>query len=186
MATDAFKKGALSRKGADGLNLDWGDGRMIETLIDRVAKREGIGDLLAEGTQNAARIIGRGAEDYALHMKGMHWPAHSAPPFALAFSLSTRGGDFLKGVPHLLLQNNIKGIANKLFGATAKTRDIHTHDEKGRAVWWHENYKMLIDGLGTCFCLSMMLLPHGGLFPEEMERKQCPKDVFVQARHRFC
>lgn len=168
MATDAYQHGFLSPKAADGLSLDWGKGDIIDTLIDKVAKREGIGDILAEGTRNAARIIGPEAQKYALHMKGMHWPAHSAPPFALAFSLSTRGGDFLKGVPHLLLQKNIHHITSKLFGATTNTNDIYTHEEKGRAVWWHENYKLMIDSLGSCFYLSLLLLPHGSLFASEL------------------
>jgi aldehyde:ferredoxin oxidoreductase len=169
MAVDAYKQGFLSRETADNLRLDWNDGHVVDALIEKVGKREGIGDLLAEGTKNSARAIGPGAEQYALHMKGMHWPAHSAPPFIMAFSLSPRGGN-LKGLPHLLLQNNNSEIISKLFGATKKTGNIYTHDDKGRAVWWHENYKVLIDGLGTCFWLSVMALPHGDLFPDELAR----------------
>jgi aldehyde:ferredoxin oxidoreductase len=168
MATDAYKHGMLSKEMADGLALDWGQGEIIGKLIDKVAHREGIGDILADGTKKAAQKIGKGAEDYALHMKGMHWPAHSAPAFAMAFSLSTRGGDFLKGVPHLLLQNNIGEVIQKLFGGTKKSNNIFSHDDKGRAVWWHENYKLVTDSLGFCFYLSMMLLPYGRLFPDDL------------------
>ncbi|MFO7665787.1 MAG: aldehyde ferredoxin oxidoreductase C-terminal domain-containing protein [Desulfobacterales bacterium] len=168
MAIDAYKHGILSKEMADGLSLDWGKEEIISKLIDKVANREGIGDILAEGTKKAAKKIGKGAEDYALHMKGMHWPAHSAPAFAMAFSLSTRGGDFLKGVPHLLLQNNIGEVIKKLFGGTKKSNNIYSHDDKGRAVWWHENYKLATDSLGFCFYLSMMLLPYGRLFPDEL------------------
>jgi len=168
MATDAYKNGMLSNEMVDGLSLDWGKGKIINKLIDKVANREGIGDILADGTKKAAQKIGKGAEDYALHMKGMHWPAHSAPAFAMSFSLSTRGGDFLKGVPHLLLQDGIGEVIKKLFGGTKRSNDIYSHDDKGRAVWWHENYKLVSDSLGFCFYLSMMLLPYGRLFPDDL------------------
>lgn len=149
--------------------LDWNAGKVFGTLIHKVGQREGIGDILAEGVPNAARIIGSGAEQYALHMKGMHWPAHSAPPFTLAFCLATRGGN-LKGLPHLLIQDKNAKVTRMLFGGTAKTRNIYSHEEKGRAVWWHENYKIMLDGLGSCFWLSATLLPHGSLFADELAR----------------
>lgn len=169
MAIDAFRHGHLGKDMADGLRLDWNNGQAVDALIDKVTNREGIGDVLAEGTREAARSIGPAAEKYALHMKGMHWPAHSAPPFALAFSLAPRGGN-LKGLPHLLLQENNAEITRKLFGATDMARDIYTHQDKGRAVWWHENYKAIIDSMGSCFWLSAALLPHGGLLPDELAR----------------
>jgi len=168
MATDAYKHGLLGKGMSDGLSLDWGKGEIISKLIDKVANREGIGDILADGTKKAAQKIGKGAEEYALHMKGMHWPAHSAPAFAMSFSLSTRGGDFLKGVPHLLLQKNIGEVIKKLFGGTKESNNIYSHADKGRAVWWHENYKLVTDSLGFCFYLSMMLLPYGCLFPDDL------------------
>lgn len=168
MATDAFKQGILNKDMTDGLTFDWGNVEAYESTIAQISHRTGFGDILAEGTKRAAEIIGGGAEKYALHMKGMHWPAHSAPPFVLAFSLSTRGGDFLKAFPHLLLQATNKEICQKLFGAGSETMNIYSHQAKGRAVWWHENYKLLIDSLGICFYLGLSLLPHGRLLPEDL------------------
>lgn len=168
MAIDAQKQGILTGEVTDGLILDWGKLESIEELIDKIAFRRGFGAILAEGTKKAAAKIGGAAGEYALHMKGMHWPAHSAPPFVLAFSVSTRGGDFLKGVPHLLLQSQNRALAKALFDAEKETLDIHSHTAKGRAVWWHENYKLLTDCLGICFYLTLPLLPHHALLPEHL------------------
>ncbi len=168
MATDAYQKGVLSRDATDGFSFDWGNAEAYASIIDWISERRGFGGILAEGTKRAAVEIGGGAEDYALHMKGMHWPAHSAPPFVLAFSLSTRGGDFLKAMPYLLMQSTNKEVCRKLFGASSETMDIYSHEAKGRAVWWHENYKLLLDSLGVCFYLGLSLLPHGRLLPEEL------------------
>jgi aldehyde:ferredoxin oxidoreductase len=139
-------------------------------MIDRISYRKGFGDILAEGTKKAATIIGGGAEEYALHMKGMHWPAHSAPPFVMAFSVSTRGGDFLKAMPHLLMQSTNKETCEKLFGGKSETMNIYSHEKKGRAVWWHENYKLILDSLGICFYLGQTLLTHGRLLPDELAK----------------
>jgi len=170
MATDAFKKGSMDHLLTKGLSLDWGNAESIEKVMDLVAERSGIGDILAQGTKKAAEKIGNGAEKYALHMKGMHWPAHSSPPFVMAFSISTRGGDFLKAVPFLLLDPFNKSICKSLFGATDKTMDIYSHKDKGRAVWWHENYRLLSDCLGICFYLGATLLPHGHLVPDDLAK----------------
>jgi aldehyde:ferredoxin oxidoreductase len=168
MVTDASVKGILSREGTDGFIFDWGNVEAYTSIIDRISHRRGFGDVLAEGTKRAAERIGGGAKEYALHMKGMHWPAHSAPPFVLAFSLSTRGGDFLKAMPYLLMQSTNKDVCQKLFGAAPKTMDIYSHEAKGRAVWWHENYKLLLDSLGVCFYLGLSMLPHGRLLPDDL------------------
>ncbi|MCG8338282.1 MAG: aldehyde ferredoxin oxidoreductase family protein [Proteobacteria bacterium] len=170
MAVDARIRNLITAEDCDGLLLDWGNAKAFDQMVDLVAHRNGLGNILAEGTKLAAEIIGGGAENYALHMKGMHWPAHSAPPFVLAFSTSTRGGDFLKGVPHLLLQPVNAHISKKLFGATAKTMNIYSHEDKGRSVWWHENYKMVTDSLGICFYLTQTLITHGILSPDHLAR----------------
>lgn len=168
MAIDASKRGILKKSITGGIPLEWGDTENIGKLIELTAQRQGFGKVLSGGTKKAAERIGRGAKAYALHMKGMHWPAHSAPPFVMAFSVSTRGGDFLKGVPHLLLQPPNKPIAKQLFGATKKTMNIDSHVDKGRAVWWHENYKLINDSLGICFYLTLTLLPEGKMVPEKL------------------
>ncbi|KIX15763.1 hypothetical protein X474_03145 [Dethiosulfatarculus sandiegensis] len=140
----------------------------VEQLIELVASGRGIGAVLAQVTKGAAELLGNHADKYALHMKGMHWPAHSAPPFVLAFSLSPRGGDFLKGVPHLLMQAINSQTSKLLFGGTRKTVNFKSHADKGLAVWWHENYKLILDSLGICFYLGMSLLNHGKLLPSHL------------------
>lgn len=168
LAVDAYKNNFLSSSDTDGLELDWGRADIFETLIKQTGQRQGFGNVMAEGTKRAAGMIGLKAERYALHMKGMHWPAHSAPPFVLAFSNSTRGGDFLKGVPFLLLGEGNQDLCQALFGATRETMNIYSHGDKGRAVWWHENYKAVNDAMGSCFYLALNLLPHLGFMPEQL------------------
>jgi len=93
-AIDLFINGIISEKETNGLVLNWGKPEVALQLITMIARREGIGDILAEGVQKAAQIIGRGAERFAhtvrgLELAGQELRAH--PGMALAFSVDERG-----------------------------------------------------------------------------------------------
>uniref|UniRef100_A0A7C2P6L0 Aldehyde ferredoxin oxidoreductase n=1 Tax=candidate division WOR-3 bacterium TaxID=2052148 RepID=A0A7C2P6L0_UNCW3 len=76
-AIELFQNGILSRSEADGLELKWGDPDVMIELIRRIALRIGnLGNILAEGTRRAAQLIGRGAENYAMQIKGLEMPAY--------------------------------------------------------------------------------------------------------------
>lgn len=75
-AFELYERGILGRTDTDGLDLVYGNHEAMVALIRKIAAREGIGDLLAEGTRGAAAKIGRGAEDYAIHVKGLELPAY--------------------------------------------------------------------------------------------------------------
>ena len=75
-AYELYEKGILTKKDTDGLELTYGNHEAMTALIRKIAAREGIGNILAEGTRNAAGIIGKGAEAYAIHIKGLELPAY--------------------------------------------------------------------------------------------------------------
>ncbi len=75
-AMDAFERGLLSADDTDGLDLRFGNAQVMVTMVEKIARREGFGDLLARGSANAARIIGRGTEDLVVATKNQEAPAH--------------------------------------------------------------------------------------------------------------
>ena len=75
-AMECFEKGILTSRDTGGLDVRFGNPEAMLKLIELIAKREGIGDLLAEGSAIAARKIGKGAEAYAIQVKGMELPLH--------------------------------------------------------------------------------------------------------------
>ncbi len=75
-AFEAFNEGKLTLKDTDGLDLSWGNAESMVKLTEKIAKREGFGDLLAEGSERAAKKIGRGTEEYLITFKGQEAPAH--------------------------------------------------------------------------------------------------------------
>lgn len=75
-ALELYEKGIISKCETDGVKLRWGDPDVIPELVKKTALRIGIGNILAEGVKRAAEIIGRGAEKYAIHVKGLELPGH--------------------------------------------------------------------------------------------------------------
>ena len=68
-AIDLYQKGILTKTETEARDLKWGNREVAFYLIEKIAKREGIGDVLANGLYAAARQIGKGAEEYAYHNK---------------------------------------------------------------------------------------------------------------------
>ena len=75
-AMEAYEKGMITKEQTGGLKIEWGRPEVIFELIEKIAKREGIGNLLAEGAWRAAKKIGKGAEEFALCVKGQELPMH--------------------------------------------------------------------------------------------------------------
>jgi aldehyde:ferredoxin oxidoreductase len=75
-AMECYENGILTREDTDSIELKWGNGEAVVALTEKIAKREGIGALLADGVKKAAERIGKGAERYAMHVGGHRIPYH--------------------------------------------------------------------------------------------------------------
>jgi aldehyde:ferredoxin oxidoreductase len=75
-AMECYESGLLRTKDTDGLELKWGDHRTIVAFTEMIGRREGFGDVLADGVKIAAQRIGGGSERYAMHIGGQEIAAH--------------------------------------------------------------------------------------------------------------
>ncbi|MBW1935128.1 MAG: aldehyde ferredoxin oxidoreductase family protein [Deltaproteobacteria bacterium] len=99
-AMELYEKGILSKEDTGGLELNFGNDQAMITLLRLMAFREGIGDLLADGTKAAAQKIGNGSEKYAVHVKGLELPAYDvrgAKAHGLNYATSYTGADHNRG-----------------------------------------------------------------------------------------
>lgn len=101
-AMDLFDRNILNEKDTGGLSLTWGNAEAMETLINQIARREGLGNILADGVKRAAEIIGKGSDQYAYYNKGVE--IYGSDPrgmmgLALSYAVSLRGGDFTSIYP---------------------------------------------------------------------------------------
>ncbi len=97
---ECYEKGILTKSDTDGLELKFGDADVVVELIHKIAKREGIGDLLAEGTRRMSQKLGKGSEKFAMHVKGLELPAYDSRAVqitGLAYAVANRGGDHVTG-----------------------------------------------------------------------------------------
>ena len=95
-AMDCFEQGLISTEDTGGLELRFGRSEAMVQMTEQIARREGLGDLLAEGTALAARRIGNGAEELAVVVKGHDLPAHMPEvkrSLALIYAVNPFGAD---------------------------------------------------------------------------------------------
>lgn len=96
-AMQLWEEGIITAEDTGGLELAWGDATVMEALVRQMAAGEGFGAVLGQGVREAARLIGRGAEKYAYHVKGLELTAfdpRGASATGLGYAVSNRGGDF--------------------------------------------------------------------------------------------
>ena len=98
-AMECYEKGVITQKDTGGIDLTWGNSDAIIEMIHKIAKREGIGNILAEGVKRAAEKIGGGSEAWALHVKGAELPMHEPrgkKGMGLTYATSDRGSSHLQ------------------------------------------------------------------------------------------
>ena len=95
-AMECFEKGLLTTKDTDGIDLRFGNHEAMLKVIDLIARREGIGNLLAEGSARLAQKIGQGSEEFAMQVKGLEAGMHEprlSPCMGLGFMVNPHGAD---------------------------------------------------------------------------------------------
>lgn len=80
-AIECYERGIISKQDTEGIELTWGNATAIVSVLTKMAKREGFGAVLADGVKRAAERIGRGAEEYAVHVHGQEVPYHDPRMF---------------------------------------------------------------------------------------------------------
>lgn len=98
-AMECYENGIITEAQA-GMPLEWGSGDALNYLVKKIGEGEGIGRLLGKGTRAAAKELGNGAERFAIHCKGLDFPAHDPRCFkslATGYATSVRGACHLNG-----------------------------------------------------------------------------------------
>lgn len=93
-AMEAYEKGLITKKDTDGIDLTWGNMTGVIELLHKIAKQEGIGAVLSEGSRKAAKRLCKEAEEFTVEVKGLEAPMHDPRGFhgmGLAYMTSIRG-----------------------------------------------------------------------------------------------
>jgi len=98
-AMECYEKGIIDKNDTGGIELKFGNISAYIQMVNKIAKREGIGNLLGEGVRRASKSLG--AEDFAMHVKGLELPAYDprgVKGLALNYATAPRGGCHMKGI----------------------------------------------------------------------------------------
>lgn len=103
-AMEAYEKGLIGKQETGEIELLWGRGDVMVKMVEKIGKREGLGNLLGEGVRRAAETLGRNSVEFSLHVKGLEIPGHDPRAYnggALSYATSNRGACHLAGFTHV-------------------------------------------------------------------------------------
>ena len=151
-AIECYENKLLTKADTDGIELTWGNCDAIVAVLEKMIKREGIGDLLAEGAQIAAAKIGRGAEQFAMHVGGemlaMHDP-RECPGWGATYISDAAPGRHTRGGTY-----DVEVAWPKdplLYGlGLPKSMEKYNTEGKGKAHALLASFRHLINVSGAC------------------------------------
>jgi len=137
---DCHETGILSHENLGGIDAHFGNAEALLQLIEKMGKREGIGDVLADGVKVAAEKIGKGSDKLAQNIKGLEvtgYDLRCLKTAALGFAVSFRGAD-----------HNRSGAY--AFDMTGKVDRLKAEKGRGKLVKDSEDVYALLDSLIVC------------------------------------
>ncbi|UCF73294.1 MAG: aldehyde ferredoxin oxidoreductase C-terminal domain-containing protein [Deltaproteobacteria bacterium] len=118
-AMECFENGLLTTRDTDGIELKFGNAEAMLQIIELIGRREGIGDLLAEGSARAAEKIGNSARAFSMHAKKLEIPMHEprlSKSLALGYMVNPHGAD------------HCCNLIDIFFAAFGKESNVIVHD----------------------------------------------------------
>ena len=152
-AMECYEKGILTRRETSGLELQFGNTEAMLRMVEMIGEREGIGDILADGMLSAAEKIGKGAKEYAIHVKGMPVPFHEPRGkvgVGLGYAVSATGPDHME-YPHDPFWATEAGIVLlRPLGIFEPVDVFDLGPQKVRIFVYLQQYWNLLNSLGVC------------------------------------
>ncbi|MEW6667339.1 MAG: aldehyde ferredoxin oxidoreductase family protein [Thermodesulfobacteriota bacterium] len=158
-AMECYEKGLITSDDTDGIELKWGSGEAVVALTGKIARREGIGAVLADGVKRAAESIGKGSEEWAMHIGGHRLPYHDprfSPSMGLhyiadalpACHMGPQGAAILEGGRALGADPILRPPELALYG---------DYDKKGEMQATGMAYYQALSSSGLCALYAIML-----------------------------
>jgi len=122
-AMECYENGLLTKKDTGGIDLKFGNAEAMLEMIEKIAHREGIGKLLAEGSASAAEKIGKGAEKFAMQVKGVEIPMQEprlSKGLGLGYMINPHGADHIDNLIDVVFSGfgskpaSIPGVSGQL------------------------------------------------------------------------
>jgi aldehyde:ferredoxin oxidoreductase len=155
-AMEAYERELIGPEETGGVELRFPEGDLragnadaILTMIEKIAYRRDIGDVLAEGVREAARRIGGEAEEFAIHVKGLEIAYHDPRAFtnmAVNYATANRGGCHLEALSYW----NGYGVLHPDLGYSETLAHHESNAEQAKLAYDYQNYMSVYNPLGLC------------------------------------
>jgi aldehyde:ferredoxin oxidoreductase len=144
-AMECYERGILTQKETDGLQLNFGNEQALTEVMQKIANREGVGNLLAEGVKRLSERLGEKTRDFAMHVKGLElpgWGIRAAPGMGLAYATADRGGCHMRA---WTISREVSGIA-----PDGSPIDRYSIKKRAEIVKAQQDYYAACDCLVAC------------------------------------
>jgi aldehyde:ferredoxin oxidoreductase len=146
---ECYEKGLITIKDTDGIDLRWGNHQAIIQMIHKMGKREGFGDILADGVKGAAEKIGGGSDKFAIHVKGLELPMHDPRAFAswaIAYATSNRGACHNQAITYGIE----RGVTYPDIGIHESLDRFVSDENKARITKILQDFYSIMESLVVC------------------------------------
>jgi aldehyde:ferredoxin oxidoreductase len=157
-AMESYELGLLDRAAVGGLDLRFGNGAAMVEMIERIARREGLGELLGEGVARAAERIGGRAGELAMHVKGQEVPMHEPRlkhGLGLGYEVSPTGADHCHNIHDTLYAKSVRTLMPLGILETVPADDLGP--AKVRLFFYKVNWQHFLDSAVMCTFVSWSL-----------------------------
>lgn len=161
-AMELYEKGLLPAEYSD-MDLSWGNMDSVLQLVEDIAHRRGLGDVLADGPKKAIERLGEKTGRYNIHVKGMsslQSDERPTPALALGLATATRGADHLRSRPAIDLYHLPEKALTEIYGKEGLSSDYRDYTGKPWMVTWQERLYAIVDSLGLCKFQTIFLSPN--------------------------
>jgi aldehyde:ferredoxin oxidoreductase len=155
---ELWEKGIITAKDTDGLEFKWGDIETVIELLPKIARREGFGDKIAEGSKRLAKILPPESARCLTTVKGLEAPAHDPRALhgmGLSYAVSPRGACHIK---HLTLYTEGNLYSHESVGLAGKIKGMRS-EGKARLVNISENLGAQADAAVICVFVMTAIRP---------------------------
>lgn len=153
-AMECFENGILTTHDTGGIELKFGNAEAMLQMVEMIAHRQGIGDLLAEGTKRAAQRLGRGADAFAMHVKGVEIPMHEPrvkQGLGVIYAVEAQGADHCAGMHDTAFTQDSPAFEHlRGMGATRPLPANDLSDEKIASQKASHLWNLFLDSLVCC------------------------------------
>jgi aldehyde:ferredoxin oxidoreductase len=157
---EAYERGLLTKKKIDGIELTWGNAAAMLACLQKIVRREGFGNILADGINHVVKWVGKGSEEFAMQVKGLDPGQHEPrlmPSMGLGFMVNPHGADHCLNVhdTRFAFKDGLRSMNSLGFHDPVPAEDIGPR----KVALFRVEYlrQALLDCLAMCHLSSAMV-----------------------------